>query len=62
MEIEGSFMLLMGAVYEALNYELELGDGLVVSFWDVAFMIETFGLILTFIGRMFGKQDITSED
>lgn len=62
MEIQGSLMLLMGAVYEALNYDLELGDGLIVSFWDVAIMIETFGLVMTFIGRMFGKQDITSED
>lgn len=62
MEIQGSLMLLMGAVYEALNYELELGDNLIVSFWDIAIMMETFGLVLTFIGRMFGKQDITSED
>lgn len=62
MEIQGSLMLLMGLVYQALNYDFYLGDNLVVNFWDVAIMIETFGLILTFIGRMFGKQDITSEE
>lgn len=62
MELKGSIMLLMGAVWEILDHSYYLGDGLFINFWEIALCLETFHLVFDFIGSVFGKQKVQTED
>lgn len=58
MDIKIAFIQLMQQCFRVLTYEFHFGI-YTVTIWELSLCMESFILFMNFIGRMFGKQEMT---